>query len=203
MGARGDPRAQPDRLLTLEKLVLTKSAAAFRLLLIASFATLPLAARAQSVSAACKPLLDANTKEISTPHHAYSTEKSSANAAQATTGEMITTATGSFLLYKGKWMKGLMTPQENIAQMQENLRNTKVYECKKLPDASVDGVATTVYSAHSENEMAKTDTQLWVAKSTGLILREEIDMYADEGGGKRHISMKFDYTNVQPPPGVK
>ncbi|HMI57651.1 MAG TPA: hypothetical protein VK511_06370 [Gemmatimonadaceae bacterium] len=183
--------------------MLLKSAAALRMLLSLSFAAGPLAARAQTVSAACKPLLDANTKEISTPHHAYSTERSSPTAAQATTGEMITTATESFLLYKGKWMKGLMTPQENIAQMQENLRNTKVYECKKLPDASLDGVVTTVYSAHSENDMAKTDTQLWVDKSTGLILREEIDMYADEGGGKRHISMRFDYKNVQPPPGLK
>jgi len=180
----------------------TKPVTVFRLILVALFAATPLGASAQTVSAACKPLLDANTKEISTPHHAYSTEKNSGTA-QATTGEMITTATGSFLLYKGKWMKGLMTPQENIAQMQENLRETKVYECKKLPDATVDGVATTVYSAHSENDMAKTDTQLWVDKSTGLILREEIDMYADEGGGKRHISMRFDYKNVQPPPGVK
>ena len=198
------PKRKPiDYSLTLDKLVPTRPATVFRLLLVLSFAATPVGARAQTVSAACKPLLDANTKEISTPHHAYSTEKSSANAAQTTSGEMITTATGSFLLYKGKWMKGLMTPQENIAQMQENLRNTKVYECKKLPDASVDSVATTVYSAHSENDMAKTDTQLWVDKSTGLILREEIDMYADEGGGKRHISMKFDYTNVQPPPGVK
>jgi hypothetical protein len=155
------------------------------------------------VSAACKPLIDANTKEISSRHHAYQTETDPSNGAKAMTSETIYTGTQSFLLYKGKWMKSGMTPQDNIAQMQENLRNAKVYECRKLPDASVDGVATTVYSAHSENDMAKTDTQLWVDKSTGLILREETDIYADEGGGKRHISMKFDYANVQSPPGVK
>jgi hypothetical protein len=181
----------------------TTSAAALSALLTLSFVAMPLTVRAQAVSAACKPLLDANTKEISTPHHAYQTQTDQGNSAQATTEELISTGTASFILYKGKWMKSPMTPQENIAQMQENLRNTKVYECRKLPDASVNGVATAVYSAHSENDMAKTDTQLWVAKSTGLILREEVDMYADEGGGKRHVSMRFDYTNVQPPPGLK
>jgi hypothetical protein len=180
-----------------------KSVAALQVLLSLSFAALPLAASAQTVSPACKPVLDANMKEISTPHHSYQTEKNPAKGTQTTTGELITTATESFLLYKGKWMKSPMTPQNNIAQMKENLRDTKVYECKKLPDASVNGVSTAVYSAHSENDMAKTDAQLWVAKSTGLILREEIDMDTGDAGGKRHISLRFDYTNVQPPPGLK
>lgn len=181
----------------------TQSTATLRALLALSFAAAPLAAGAQTVSAACKPLLDAHTKEISTPHHSYQTEKDPAKGTQVTTSEVISTATESFILYKGKWIKSRMTPQDNIAQMQQNLRDSKVYECRKLSDASIDGVPTTVYSAHSENDMAKTDAQLWVAKSTGLIVREDIDLDTGDAGGKRHMSMRFDYTNVQPPPGVK
>ena len=179
------------------------SATALSALLTLSCAATAVDARAQASSATCKPVIDANTKEISTPHHGYSTETTSPKSAHSTTGETIWTGTASFLLFNGKWMQTHMTPQANLAQMQENLRNTKVYQCRRLPDASVDGVAANVYSAHSESEDAKTDTQLWVAKSSGLIVREEIDMYDDDAGPKRHISEHFDYKNVQPPPGVK
>lgn len=177
-------------------------------LLILSIAAMPLAARAQTVSAACKPVLDANTKEISTPHHAYQTESiwakgAPVKGAPVKTSEIISTATASYILVGGKWTRLSITPKENIAQMQENLRNAKVYACRTLPGASVNGVPTLVYSAHAENDMAKNDAQFWVAKSTGLIVREDIDMYVDEGDGKRHMSTRYDYTNVQPPPGVK
>ena len=147
-------------------------------------------------------MLDASTKEISTPHHAYQTESNPANPAQTRTGEIIATATGSYILYQGKWTKIRITPQDNLAQMQENLKNTKVYQCQRQPDATIAGVAMVVYTAHSENEMAKSDARLWVAKSTGLIYREDTDLDTGDAGGKRHISMRYDYTNVQPPPGM-
>ena len=183
--------------------MLTKSAAAFRLLLIVSFVTLPLAARAQTVSAACKPVLDANTKEISTPHHLYTTTTSPAAPGKSQIGEVISTPTASFVLYNGTWTRINMTPQANLDQMKENLRNTKVYDCQKQPDAVISGVPMFVYLAHSENDMAKTDARFWVAKSTGLIYREDIDMDTGDASEKRHVSERFDYANVQPPPGVK
>jgi hypothetical protein len=179
------------------------SAAALSALLALSIAAMPLAARAQANSAACKPVLDANIKNISTPHHLYTTETTVPASAYHVSGEVISTGTASYVLYKGKWVGGTMSAKDNIAQMQENLKNTKVYQCRRLPDASIDGAAAIVYSAHSESEDAKTDAQFWVAKSSGLIVREEVDMYDDEAGPKRHISERFAYTNVQPPPGVK
>ena len=182
----------------------TNSATTLRLLAVASFVVMPRAAVAQAVSAACKPVIDANAKEISTPHHLYQTEASPQKGAKPRTSEVIATATASYVLVDGKWARVNMTPKENLAQMQENLRNAKVYQCKQLPDAQINAVSALVYSAHSENEMAKSDAQVWVAKSTGLIVREDIDMYTDDpSDGKRHISERFDYTNVQPPPGVK
>ena len=180
-----------------------KSIAALRTVLALSFAAAPLGAGAQTVSAACKPVIDANTKEISTPHHLYQTEASPDKGAKPRTSEIIATATTSYVLYKGTWTRINVTPKANLAQMQENLRNAKVYECRKLPDASVDGVQAMVYLAHAENDMAKNDATIWVAKSTGLIIREDLDMYGDEGDGKRHMTLRYDYSNVQPPPGAK
>jgi hypothetical protein len=180
--------------------VLTKSTAVLHAFLLVSFAAIPLDARAQASSAACKPVLDAHTKEISTPRHSYLTQTDPGKS--PTTLETISTATKVFMLLDGKWEAGVNHPQDAIAQMQENLRNTKVYECRNLPDASIDGVATIVYFAHSDNESIKTDTKLWVEKSTGLILREEIDMYSDPSV-RRHIVERYDYKNVQPPAGVK
>jgi len=164
---------------------------------------MPFAARAQASSAACKPVLDAHTKEISTPHHSYQTESTSGKEGPTRASEVIATATASYVLVDGKWTRINVTPKENLAQMQENLHDVKVYACQKQPDAVISGVPMFVYLAHSENDMAKSDTRVWVAKSTGLIHREDIDMYADEGDGKRHISIRYDYTNVQPPAGVK
>jgi hypothetical protein len=161
---------------------------------------MPHAIHAQAISAACKPVLDAHTKEISTPHHLNLTQTDPGKS--PTTLETITTATKTFMMLDGKWVGGESHPQDEIAQMQENLRNTKVYQCRELPDASIDGVATIVYFAHSENDIMKTDTKLWVEKSTGLIIHEEIDMYNDPSV-RRHVVERFDYKNVQPPPGAK
>lgn len=178
----------------------TTSAAALSALLSLSLAAMPLAVHAQNVSAACKPVLDAHTKEMSTPRHMYLTQTDPGKS--PTSLENITTATKVFMQLDGKWVGGANNPQDQIDRMHDNLRNTKVYECQKLPDASIDGVATIVYSAHSDNGEIKTDTKLWVEKSTGLILREEIDMYSDPSA-RRHVVERYDYKNVQPPPGAK
>jgi hypothetical protein len=50
--------------------------------------------------------------------------------------------------------------------------------------------------------MAKTDARLWIAKSSGMLYREDSDIDTGDGDAKRHISIRFDYTNVQPPPGT-
>jgi hypothetical protein len=178
----------------------TTAAVTFRALLTLSFVAMPLAVHAQTLSPVCKLVLDAHTKVINTPRHYYLTQTDPGKSPR--TLENITTSTRAFLLLDGKWGGGENNPQDEISRMQDNLRNTKIYECRKLPDAVIDGAATKVYFAHSDNESIKTDSKLWVENSTGLILREEIDMYSDPSA-RRHIVERFDYKNVQPPPGVK
>jgi hypothetical protein len=48
-----------------------------------------------------------------------------------------------------------------------------------------------------------SDVQIWIAKSTGLPLKEVIDSDAGDALTKSHSSLRFDYANIQAPPGVK
>jgi hypothetical protein len=60
-----------------------------------------------------------------------------------------------------------------------------------------------VYAEHSENEDTKSDGQVWIAATTGLVLRTETDMTMTDGSGTDHMVTRYDYTNVQAPAGAK
>jgi hypothetical protein len=80
---------------------------------------------------------------------------------------------------------------------------TTKHSCRYVREEAVNGEATVVYAAHSESEYAKVDMTVWISKSKGLTVRQDVDM--DVGGlmGKSHTSSRYDYTNVAPPPGVQ
>jgi hypothetical protein len=165
-------------------------------------AVMPAAARAQAIPAVCKPLVDAERKEIVTPHHAYSTETTPGQGNQPTTGETISVGGVSYLLHHGQWRRSPMTPQQLLAQFEENLGNATQISCRHVGDESVGGTPAAVYTSHNESEDLKADARVWVARDAGLVLRTEEDMDAGDGG-KRHISMRYEYANVHAPAGVK
>jgi len=57
-----------------------------------------------------------------------------------------------------------------------------------------------VYGTHSERAKpdVKSDGQIWISKSKGLPLKDEIDISSD--GFKNHHSTRYEYANVQAPP---
>jgi hypothetical protein len=63
----------------------------------------------------------------------------------------------------------------------------------------VNGESAALYSTHEESTHGKTDSQNWVSKSKGLILRQEIDIDTGGATGKSHISSRYEYSNVQAP----
>jgi hypothetical protein len=71
-----------------------------------------------------------------------------------------------------------------LQHKKENQNDTKI-TCRYLREESVNGEAAAVYSQHVETENDKMDVQVWISKSKGLPLREELDV--DVGGklGKR------------------
>jgi hypothetical protein len=165
-------------------------------------ASIPAFAHAQIVPPACRPLLDAERKTITTPHHVRTTETSARAGQKERTTEGITTSGAIYVQYDGKWRRSPATPKQMLARMDTNLTTATTYSCTRVSDEPEAGTAATVYTAHTENEGVKADTRVWVAKGSGLVLRTEQDM--DTGGGdKVHRSIRYDYTNVQAPAGVK
>jgi hypothetical protein len=154
------------------------------------------AARAQD---SCRPLYDASDKLLTGPSHAYQTESNPARpGSDVTNHEIIYTGGAIYVMMKGKWTKSPMSAAAMHAQEEENKKTAKNVSCKHLRDESVKGESAAVYSGHSETDDTKADTQTWISKSKGLLLRQEEDV--DIGGGdKRHFSIRFEYTNVQAP----
>jgi hypothetical protein len=84
---------------------------------------------------------------------------------------------------------------------EQNIKSSK-YTCRYLRDEPVNGEPAAVYSPHSEREdlEIKSDGQLWISKSRGLPLRQELEIM--ESGDKpdvNHHSIRYESTNVRPP----
>jgi hypothetical protein len=152
-------------------------------------------AAAVPVPAVCQPAVDAQVKVITTPHHTVTTQGN-----QPKTGEAITVDGVNYVKIRDNWIKSPMSPQEVLKQEQENIKNASAYSCTKLADDSVDGAATSVYKVHSEMpEVGSADAQIWVSKATGLPLRTEEDFKEFNTTTPRHMSIKYDYTNIKAP----
>ncbi len=152
---------------------------------------MPGAAYAQVAQGSCKPVFDAMLKESVTPHHLVTTK----NGAEL--GESISTGDTMYVKIKGEWRKSPMTPQEMLAQQQENIRSTSVASCTALPDDVVDGKAAVVYQAHYEQkDIGASDAKIWLAKATGLPLRTDVSLQAGE---KVSVVTRFDYDNIKAP----
>jgi hypothetical protein len=156
-------------------------------------------ARAQE---SCKLALDAQMKTITTPTHVYSTTTAAYTHNVPQNSEMIYTGGSDgtiFVMARGKWIRSPLSPAEMVKQQEENRRTNKV-TCKFLRDEPVSGEVAAVYTIHEESPDAKIDATIWVSKSKGLPIKEDMDM--DVGGGavgKTHRTMRYEYTNVKPP----
>ena len=148
------------------------------------------------VDPVCKVVLDANHKTLDTANHMY-TDRPGGDG-KRTTGEMITVNGERYIQVRGAWRKSPMTVAAQKAQEEENIKDAKVLSCKRVGDDTVNGEAATVYTEHTENEDTKSDGKIWVSKSRGLILKEEIDLDSGDAG-KQHVGIRYEYGNVKAP----
>lgn len=165
-------------------------------------ATAPAAARAQAIPAACRSVIDAERKEIMTPYHEYLTEGTPGAGDKAATNEAISAGGVNYIMVHGQWRRSPLTPKDALDRIQENLSTAKAYSCRHVGDESVNGVSAAVYTSHSENEGVIGDSRTWIAKGSGLPVRQEEDITTG-GTDKRHMSIRWEYTNVQAPAGVR
>lgn len=148
---------------------------------------------AAAQTAACKPVNDAMLKAATTPHHAVSVRDGSHR------GESIVVDNTSYVQIKGAWRKSPMSPQDQLQQEQENIRNAKVYTCSQLRSETINGIAAVAYHVHSETpDVGNADGTVWIAPSLGLPLKTEEDIMQSMGP-KMHLSITWDYANIQAP----
>lgn len=161
---------------------------------IVSFVTPALAA-----DAACQAVFDTRFKLFSVPSHSYTIE--TLPGGKSENHETIFANGAIYVLMKGKWIHSPMTPQDMHKQEEENIRDSKS-TCRHVRDEMVNGEAAALYTGHGENDGIKSDFQTWISKSKGLPLKTEEDI--DTGyGDKRHMSIRYEYSNVRPPVGVR
>jgi len=154
---------------------------------------------------ACQTIAGAASKIWSLPVHLYTTETAAFRKNQPRTSESIYTggANGAiYVLVNGKWTRSRLTTGQ-LKATQDEARETARQTCRYLRDEAVNGEPAAVYSTHAETEDFKTDMTVWISKTRNAPLRSEADMDVGGAAGKSHTSTRYDYSNVQAPPGVK
>jgi hypothetical protein len=153
----------------------------------------------------CQPVFDALNKVITTPTHIYSTmDTIPKNAAKPPADETMYVETiylgaSVYTKFAGTWSLSPVTPQQVMKQEQENRKNSKP-TCAYLRDEQVDGETAAVYSIRADTSDRKSAGQVWISKSRALPLRQELDIDTVDKSAKNHHTMRYEYTNVQPPP---
>jgi hypothetical protein len=149
----------------------------------------------------CGPIFAANDKLTETPYHAVTT---TSLAGRPQTSETISVGEATYVLTQGQWTRNPTTPKARLAAEREELRKATSYTCTLIGDETIDGVAATHYRTHLQSAASVSDTEVWIAKATGLPVKRESDL--TRGGGKglaMHTAQRFDYANIHLPPGVK
>jgi hypothetical protein len=145
----------------------------------------------------CQPVFDALIKVATTRSHSYTTS-TAVNGGTPTEAETIFANGQKYIRARGKWMRIPVTSQDVVEQeTQKQQHGTSA--CQFLRNESVDGEAAMLYSVHREYEEIKEDGQMWVSRSSGLLLRTEEDFDNRGNKAKEHRSTRFEYGNVRPP----
>jgi hypothetical protein len=147
----------------------------------------------------CKPLFEAMTRLFNTPSHQYLTQTNTATGDKPRASEIINTGKAMYIMVNGTWHNSPVTGAQMQEQEEQNRKNAKVTSCHLVREESLEGVKVTVYSAHTETSHGSSDEQLWISKSDGLLVHENIDMNTDDHGGKSRAEIRVVYTGVEAP----
>lgn len=164
-----------------------------------------LGAPLQAQSAECKSVYAFASKLYDKPFHVYVIDSAQTDArltaGKPSVSESIWTGTVDYVMVRGKWMKSPVDVAEMRQEVTEDSSSKKA-TCSHLRDETVNGEPAAVWRIHKVSEDGTTDSDIWIAKRSGLLLKSDVHM--DVGGaiGKSRILSRYEYTNVRPPAGV-
>jgi hypothetical protein len=121
---------------------------------------------------------------VTTPTHIYATTVNNGPDDKPTTTEMIYAKGAVYGKVGGNWRRTHLTTQEMVVQDQDNQRNGS---CHYLKDEPIGGETAAVYCERSQS--GEGQAQLWISKSSGLLLGEEMDTGSGGQGHATHLSM--------------
>jgi hypothetical protein len=175
-----------------------------RLLTAAGVATLFATAPIRAQGSDCATVFASSSKMLDVPYHMYMIDSAKTDAVlhggKPTAGEVISAGGEMYVLSRGKWVKSPVSIAE-LRKDQDNPDSTKA-TCSHLRDESVNGEPAAVWRSHIVNAAATIDSDVWISKSRGVVLKS--NSLTDVGGplGKSRSIARYDYTNVRPPAGV-
>lgn len=140
-------------------------------------------------SPACKPVIDATHKQSRTPSHVTVVQSGHPKT------EVISLSDATYVRFPQGWVRTGPGFAEDQPDQEGDL--PEVYECRRLPDATVDGLAASVFNLHTVRDTTVSDGTIWIAKATGLPIKSEGDTTAM--GRKAHVSSTWSYDNIHPP----
>ncbi len=143
----------------------------------------------------CKLVSDALLKVGKIPVHLYMTTEMNG---KPRTSETIYTASSIYVKLDGKWTVSPLSPQDILSQQQKNIQSSRP-TCRYLKDEPVNGEIAAVFNTHNDTTRARSDSQIWVSKGTGLLLRQETDTESTSRGTKSHTATRYEYHDVKPP----
>jgi hypothetical protein len=175
-----------------------------RLHVLSAIASVLIAGSALAADSTCKYLADANTKIYSMPAHLFQTETADYAGGATRTSELIYLNNKTYVEVRGKWRVSPATPEKMREIRKDSVADSlNNISCRAVRDELVGGEAATLYNTHQQTPDKKIDSQIWISKSRGVPLKLEMDMDVGGAAGRSHRSIRYEYKNVQAPPGVQ
>jgi len=148
-----------------------------------------------AASPVCQAMLEAASRVYTTPVHLYTS--SATSGGRTSSSETIYANHSAYVESNGQWRATPVNPDE-VTAMKKRAQAEAGATCAVVREEPVDGEAAILYRRRATNDDVKIVSQLWVSKKSGLPLKQVIDRDAGESN-KIHQSIRYDYTNVQPP----
>jgi len=156
----------------------------------------------QAENAACKAVLDAELKYVTTPNHTISTLGGFLGEGAGQRNETINTGKRRYVLVDGVWRVNPVNDVDAL-QLELNKRQGQTPQCRMLREEPIGGEAATLYLAHNVTPGSTWDEQIWISNRSRLPLKVVVDFPADGEQGGDYLSSRIFYDGVRAPAGLR